>query len=53
MWLAQLYLARAYAMEGDKDRARAAYQDFLASWKDADAGLPLLEAAKEEYAKLH
>ena len=51
-WLARLYLARAYGMEGDKAKARAAYQDFLASWKDADAGLPLLEAAKAEYAKL-
>ena len=51
-WLAQLYLARAYAMEGDKDKARAAYQDFLASWKDADPDLPLLGAAKAEYGKL-
>jgi tetratricopeptide (TPR) repeat protein len=51
-WLAQLYLARAYAMEGDKSKARAAYQDFLASWKDADPDLPLLATAKAEYAKL-
>jgi len=51
-WLSQLYLARAYAMEGDTGKARAAYQDFFATWKDADAGLPLLSAAKAEYAKL-
>jgi len=51
-WLAQLYLARAYAMEGDKAKARTAYQDFLASWKNADPDLPLLAAAKDEYAKL-
>ena len=51
-WLAQLYLARAYAMDGDKVKARTAYQDFLASWKDADPDLPLLAAAKSEYAKL-
>jgi cytochrome c-type biogenesis protein CcmH/NrfG len=51
-WLAQLYLARAYAMEGDAGKARAAYQDFFATWKDADADLPLLSAAKSEYAKL-
>ena len=51
-WLAQLYLARAYAMEGDTAKARTAYQDFLASWKDADPDLPLLAAAKAEYSKL-
>src|SRR5579862_4436241 len=51
-WISQLYLARAYAMEGDKAKARTAYQDFLASWKDADPDLPLLAAAKAEYAKL-
>jgi eukaryotic-like serine/threonine-protein kinase len=51
-WLAELYLARAYAMDEDKGKARTAYQDFLATWKDADAGLPLLNAAKAEYAKL-
>ena len=52
IWLAQLHLARAYVMEGDKAKARTAYQDFLASWKDADSDLPLLNAAKAEYAKL-
>ena len=52
IWLAQLYLARAYVIEGDKAKARTAYQDFLASWKDADSDLPLLSAAKGEYAKL-
>jgi len=52
VWVAQLYLARAYAMEGDKAKARTAYQDFLASWKDADPDLPLLAAAKAELAKL-
>jgi eukaryotic-like serine/threonine-protein kinase len=51
-WLSQLYLARAYAMDGDTAKARTAYQDFFVTWKDADAGLPLLTAAKAEYAKL-
>jgi serine/threonine protein kinase/tetratricopeptide (TPR) repeat protein len=51
-WLSQLYLARAYAMEGDTVKARASYQDFFATWKDADPELPLLSAAKAEYAKL-
>jgi eukaryotic-like serine/threonine-protein kinase len=50
--LAQLDLARAYAAEGDTAKARTAYQDFFATWKDADPGLPLLSAAKAEYAKL-
>jgi hypothetical protein len=33
-------------------KARTAYQDFLALWKDADPGIPVLIAAKSEYAKL-
>jgi hypothetical protein len=33
-------------------KARTAYQDFLALWKDADPDLPILLAAKSEYAKL-
>jgi Flp pilus assembly protein TadD len=51
-WLAQLYLARAYVMQGDTAKARAAYQDFLALWKDADPDVPLLKQATDEYAKL-
>jgi len=50
--LAHLGLARAYAMQGDAAKARAAYQDFLALWKDADPDIPILVAAKSEYAKL-
>jgi eukaryotic-like serine/threonine-protein kinase len=50
--LAHLGLARAYSMAGDKAKARIAYQDFLALWKDADADNPLLKQAKGEYAKL-
>jgi eukaryotic-like serine/threonine-protein kinase len=51
-WLAQLYLARVYVMQGDTAKARATYQDFLALWKDADADIPLLKQATDEYAKL-
>jgi hypothetical protein len=47
-----LGLARAYAMQGDTAKARAAYQDFLALWKDADPDVPMLKQAKAEYAKL-
>ncbi len=50
--LARAGLARAYAMQGDRVRARAAYQDFLALWKDADPDIPILKDAKAEYAKL-
>src|SRR5246500_4142509 len=50
--LAHLGLARAYAMQGDTAKARAAYQDFLALWEHADADIPVLIAAKAEYAKL-
>ncbi|PYX67995.1 MAG: hypothetical protein DMG72_23955, partial [Acidobacteria bacterium] len=50
--LAQVGLARAYALQGDTTKARAAYQDFLALWKDADPDIPILKQAKAEYAKL-
>jgi eukaryotic-like serine/threonine-protein kinase len=50
--LAHLGLARAHAMAGDTAKARAAYQEFLALWKDADPDIPILKQAKEEYAKL-
>jgi len=50
--LARLGLARAYALQGDSAKARAAYQDFLALWKDADPDIPILKQAKSEYAKL-
>jgi serine/threonine protein kinase/tetratricopeptide (TPR) repeat protein len=50
--LAHLGLARAYAVQGDTAKARAAYQDFFALWKDADSDIPILIAAKAEYAKL-
>ena len=51
--LSQLNLGRAYAIQGDTARARTAYQDFLAMWKDADLDVPVLVQAKAEYAKLH
>jgi hypothetical protein len=50
--LAHLQLGRAYAMEGDSTKARAAYKDFLTLWKDADPDIPILKQAKAEYAKL-
>jgi len=50
--LAHLGLARASVLSGDTAKARKEYQDFLALWKDADADLPVLQQAKDEYAKL-
>jgi serine/threonine protein kinase len=50
--LAHLGLARAYAMQADTAKAKAAYQDFLTLWKDADPDIPIFIAAKSEYAKL-
>ena len=50
--LARLQLGRSYAMQGDAVRSRAAYQDFLTLWKDADPDIPVLKQAKAEYAKL-
>jgi hypothetical protein len=50
--LARLGLGRAYALQGDTRKAKAAYQDFLTIWKDADPDIPILIAAKAEYAKL-
>jgi len=50
--LARLQIGRAYAMQGDAAKARAAYQDFLTLWKDADPDIPILKDAKAEYAKL-
>jgi tetratricopeptide (TPR) repeat protein len=49
---AQLELGRLYQKQGDVPKARIAYQNFLAAWKDADPDLPLLHQAKAEYAKL-
>jgi predicted Zn-dependent protease len=51
--LAHVQIGRAYAMQGDIAKARAAYQDFFALWKDADPDIPILKEAKAEYGKLH
>jgi eukaryotic-like serine/threonine-protein kinase len=50
--LAQLGLARAYAMQGDREKSRKAYDDFFTTWKDADPDTPTLRQAKAEYKKL-
>jgi tetratricopeptide (TPR) repeat protein len=50
--LARLGLARAYAMQGNTIKARAAYRDFLTLWKDGDPDIPIYKQAKVEFAKL-
>jgi eukaryotic-like serine/threonine-protein kinase len=50
--VAHLQIGRAYVLQGDTAKAKAAYQDFLSLWKDADPDIPILIAAKSEYAKL-
>jgi eukaryotic-like serine/threonine-protein kinase len=50
--LARLNLGRAYALQGDNPKARTAYQDFFAAWKNADPDVPILKTAKTEYEKL-
>jgi serine/threonine protein kinase/tetratricopeptide (TPR) repeat protein len=49
---AQLGLARSYVLGGDKVSAKTAYDAFFATWKNADVDLPMLIAAKKEYAGL-
>jgi eukaryotic-like serine/threonine-protein kinase len=46
-----VWLARARAAAGDKMGSLRAYEEFLAKWKDADPGVPLLREATAEYAK--
>jgi eukaryotic-like serine/threonine-protein kinase len=50
--LARLGLARAYALQNDSVKVRAAYQVFLTIWKDADPDIPTVRQAKAEYAPL-
>jgi predicted Zn-dependent protease len=44
--------ARAAKLSGDLPRAKKAYQDFFAFWKDADSDIPILIDAWKEYAAL-
>jgi serine/threonine protein kinase/tetratricopeptide (TPR) repeat protein len=50
--LAHLQLGRTYALSGDKAKAKAGYEAFLALWKDADPDIPILKSAKAESKKL-
>ena len=50
--LAHYELGKIYRDLGDAPKAREYYEKFLKIWKDADADIPVLIAAKAEYAKL-
>ena len=50
--LAHLQLGRAFALSGDRNKAKAAYEDFLTLWNDADPNIPILRQAKAENATL-
>jgi tetratricopeptide (TPR) repeat protein len=50
--LAHLQLGRVFVLSGDANKAKAAYQDFLTLWKDADPDIPVLRQARAEFAKL-
>ena len=50
--VSQVGLARAYAMQKEVAKSRAAYDTFFANWKGADPDIPILKQAKAEYAKL-
>jgi Flp pilus assembly protein TadD len=50
--LAYLGLGRALALTGDTANAGQAYRDFFAVWRDADPDVPMLIAARKEYAAL-
>jgi eukaryotic-like serine/threonine-protein kinase len=50
--VARLRLAQTLAFSGDAAKAKAAYQDFLTLWKDADRDIPIFKQAKAEYNKL-
>jgi len=50
--MARLQLARALALSGDTAKAKSAYGDLLTLWKNADSDIPVLKAARAEYARL-
>lgn len=50
--LANVQLARAETLMGDRDAARKSYGNFLSLWKDADPDIPIYKEAKAEYAQL-
>ena len=50
--MARLQLARALALSGDRAKARSAYDNWFALWKNSDPDSPILKEARAEYARL-
>ena len=50
--LAHLQIGRALALAGETDKAKQAYEDFLAEWEGADAAIPVLKRARTEYVNV-
>jgi hypothetical protein len=50
--LSHLCLARVLARQEKKEEARQQYLAFFDAWKNADSNLPLLQAARSEFAEL-
>ncbi len=50
--ICHIMLGRAHASAGHVSEARNAYQEAFTIWKDADADLPLLVEARQEFARL-
>ena len=50
--LSQLGIARALSLEGNTAESRRAYEMVWKTWEHADPDLPILVAARKEYAQL-
>lgn len=50
--LSHLQIAKAYVLSGERDRAKAEFDQFLALWKEADHDIPIFKLANDEYASL-
>lgn len=48
--LTDLELGRAWLLQGNRERAKDAYDRFLTAWKNADPDIPVLNQARSEYA---
>jgi hypothetical protein len=51
--LSYVGMARGFALAGETEKAKTAFQDFFALWRDADPDISILRQAKTEYVKLH
>jgi tetratricopeptide (TPR) repeat protein len=50
--LARLQLGRALAASGNAAKAKSAYSDLFALWKNADRNIPVLKDPRAEYSRL-